>query len=107
MIVQWDKFMLKNATLCLHILFWHFLFVFHQSNCIFIIFISFFDTVSNFRNRILTNQKPELVTRNCHWKCMNQNIKEEMVMEATMMPFNKIVIQMVKKIKMERLIFHV
>ena len=38
---------------------------------------------------------------------MNQNIKEEMVMEATMMPFNKIVIQMVKKIKMERLIFHV
>ena len=32
---------------------------FHQKMCVFIIFISFFDEVSNFRNRILTNQKPE------------------------------------------------
>ena len=31
---------------------------------------SFFDEVSNFRNRILTNQKPELVIRNCQWNCM-------------------------------------
>ena len=31
---------------------------FHQKICAFIIFISFFDEASNFRNRILTNQKP-------------------------------------------------
>ena len=33
-----------------------------------VIFISFFDEVSNFRNRILTNQAPELVKRICHMK---------------------------------------
>ena len=39
---------------------WDFFVVFHQENCVYIIFISFFfDEVSNFRNRILTNQKPE------------------------------------------------
>ena len=30
----------------------------------------FFDEVSNFRNRILTNQKPEYVIRNCQWNSM-------------------------------------
>ena len=34
--------------------------VFQQNICVFIIFISFFDKVSNLRNRILTNQKPKL-----------------------------------------------
>ena len=43
--------------------------VFHQKICVFIIFISAFDEASNFRNRILTNQKPELVIRNCQWNC--------------------------------------
>ena len=43
-----------------------FVVVFYQKNCVFIIFISFFfDKKSNFRYRILTNQKPELVIRNC------------------------------------------
>ena len=28
------------------------------------------DEVSNFCNRILTNQKQELVVRNCQWNCM-------------------------------------
>ena len=51
---QWGEFWVKNATFCLHVLFWHF-FVLHQKNCLFIILISFFDKVSNFRNRILTN----------------------------------------------------
>ena len=32
---------------------------FHEDICVFIIFISFFDEVSNLCNRILTNQKPE------------------------------------------------
>ena len=36
----------------------------------FIIFISFLDEVSNFRNRILTSQKHELVVSNCQWNCM-------------------------------------
>ena len=35
--------------------------VFHPKICVFVILISFFDKVSNFRNRILTNQKRELV----------------------------------------------
>ena len=35
-----------------------------------IIFISFFDEVSNFRKRILTNQKYELVVPNCQWNSM-------------------------------------
>ena len=43
---------------------------FDQQKCVFIIFISFFDEWSNFRNRILTTQKPELVIRNCPWNCM-------------------------------------
>ena len=28
------------------------------------------DEVSNFRNRILTIQKPKLVIRNCQWNCI-------------------------------------
>ena len=63
---QWGEFKVSNAILCLHILFWYFFVFFHQK-IVFIIFISFFDEVSSFRNRILTNQKPELVIRNCQW----------------------------------------
>ena len=33
-------------------------------------FICFFVEVSNFREIILTNQKMELVIRNCQWNCM-------------------------------------
>ena len=44
--------------------------VFHHKICVFIIFISFFDEVSNFRNSILTNQKRELVVSNCQWHCI-------------------------------------
>ena len=31
---------------------------------------SFFDEVPNFRSRLLTNQKPEWVIRNCQWNCI-------------------------------------
>ena len=48
-----------------------FVIVFHQKIRVLIIFISYFDEVSNFCNRILTNQKPELVIRNCHLNCEN------------------------------------
>ena len=37
--------------------------VFHKKFCVFIIFISFSDDVSNFCNKILTNLKPELMIR--------------------------------------------
>ena len=56
----------KNATLYFHFL--PFFFLFFKKRFIFIIFISF-DEVWNFCNRILTNQKPEYVIRNCHWNC--------------------------------------
>ena len=36
--------------------------------CVSIIYFS--DEVSNFRHRVLTNQKPELVIRNSQWNCM-------------------------------------
>ena len=54
---QWSELRVKNATLCLHVLFRHFFVAFYQKICFFIIFISFFDKVSNFRNRILIQSK--------------------------------------------------
>ena len=53
--------------LYIFILFWHF---FHHKICVFMIFISFFDEISNIRCRILTNQTEELVIRSCHWNCI-------------------------------------
>ena len=44
--------------------------VFHHKISVFIIFISFVDDVSKFRNRILTNRKHELVVSNCQQNCM-------------------------------------
>ena len=59
-------------------------FIFHYKICVFIIFISFFlsfffffDEVSNFRNRILTNQKRELVVSNCQLKCIPDRFPKE------------------------------
>ena len=63
---QSGKFRVKNTTLCLRILFWYFclllvcLFVFHKKIVILSFFIFCFNELPNFRNRILTNQKPEL-----------------------------------------------
>ena len=54
---QLPELRVKNATLYLHILFWHVFVAFHQKICVFTIFISFYDKVSNLRNKILTNQK--------------------------------------------------
>ena len=41
----------KNVT-CFHIIFLHFFVVFHYKICVFITFISFLDSVSNFQNII-------------------------------------------------------
>ena len=46
-------------------------FLFFIINFVFIILISFFDEVSNVRNRILTNQIRELVVSNCQRNCIN------------------------------------
>ena len=51
--------------------FTYFVVVFQRKICIFIIFISFYGVVSNFGNRVLTNKKLELLTRNCQWNHMN------------------------------------
>ena len=67
---QRSKFRVKNATICLQILFFYCC-CFSLKNCVFIILISFFGEVSNFCNRILTNQKPGLVIKNWRWKCMD------------------------------------
>ena len=57
---QWGKFTVKNATLCFYIYFLDiFCYFSSKKKCVFIIFISFFDEVSNCRNSLLTNQKPE------------------------------------------------
>ena len=37
----------------------------------------FFDEVSNFRNRISTNQKRELMVSNCQWNCMPGRFPKE------------------------------
>ena len=69
-----QKFRIKNASWCVHIIFWHVFAVFHQK-IVFIIFsFFFFDEVSNFGNRIVTIQKPELVRRNCQWNSMFMRI---------------------------------
>ena len=54
--------------------------VFHHKICVLIIFISFFDEVHiKFRNRILTNQKHELVVSNCQHS--HKKRKEELLPE--------------------------
>ena len=50
------------ATTCLHILFGIFLLFFIKKNCDFIILLSDFDEVLNFRNGILTNWRHEIVS---------------------------------------------
>ena len=60
---------IKNATLSVmssyifYAFFFLLFFSFHHEICVFIIFISFFDEVANFQNRILTSQKQKLVIR--------------------------------------------
>ena len=49
------------------------LFLFSIIKFAFLLFsILFLDEASNFRYRILTNQKQKFVVENCQWKCMSQ-----------------------------------
>ena len=60
-----------RMLLYVYINFFRIFLFFIQKNCAFIIFNVFH---SNFRNRaLLTNQKRELVIRNCLWNCMFVN----------------------------------
>ena len=72
---SWGEFRVKNATLCLYIILWYFLFFIKKF--VFLSFSSlfFFDEVSNFRNRLLANQKSESVVTNCQWNCMEETLK--------------------------------
>ena len=74
---SWGKFRVKNAILCLDIILWHFL-LFFIKKFVFLSFSSlfFFDEVSNFGNRLLANQKSELVITNCQWNCMEETLKK-------------------------------
>ena len=65
-----DKKLNNDFNFNSNILFLTFFVVFHHKIRVFIIFSSFFDEVSNFRNRILTYQKRELVVSNCQWNCI-------------------------------------
>ena len=57
------------------LLFWNMLFFIIKFA--FFIFNSFFDKASNFRNRILTNQKQELVVQNCQSNSMVNSMTEK------------------------------
>ena len=72
---QWGEFKTKTLLyvfiyffgfLLLLLLFFIIKFVFLS----FSFFFFFFDEASNFRKRILINQKQELVVQNCQWNCM-------------------------------------
>ena len=56
----------ENNTLNFNLVFCYFFVVF----VIKLHFITFFDELPNFCNRILTSQKHELVVSNCQWNCV-------------------------------------
>ena len=66
---QWNDFRVTNGTLCYIHLFGIYC-CFFIKKCGFIILISLFHEVSNFCNRISTNQKPKLEEVNCQWNSM-------------------------------------
>ena len=67
------EFIIKILLNGFNYLFDIFVVVFHHKICVFVIFISFFDEVSNFRNRLLTNQKHEFVASYCQCRCITRN----------------------------------
>ena len=67
---QWGGFRIKTV-ICVFIYF--FAGFFSSWNlCFYYINFFFLDEVSNFRDRILTNQKQEFLVQNCQWNCMHQ-----------------------------------
>ena len=64
------RFQKKNSTLYFHLLFWLFLLLFFIIIFVFLWFSFIF--LMKFCNRILTNQKHELVVSNCLQNCMKK-----------------------------------
>ena len=62
---QWEEFKIKTQL-------YIFIYLFGFFFIIKFVFMTFFYEVSNFRNRILTNQKHELVVSNCQRNCMKK-----------------------------------
>ena len=62
--LKWNCFFLSSVSHCVSYTFLAFFVVFYVVSYVFIILIYFFDEISNFCNRILTNNKYELVIRN-------------------------------------------
>ena len=56
--------------LYVYIHFFGILLLFFIKKFLFLSFSFLFEKASNFSNRILTNQKPELVIKSCQWNCM-------------------------------------
>ena len=54
-----------------------FFYSFPSKNFVFNHFHFIFEKVSNFRNRMITNQKTELVIKICQWNCMQRQIFEK------------------------------
>ena len=71
---HWGDITIKNSTLILiYIYFFDINFCcFSSKSLCFYHSYFFFDEISNFRNRILTNQKLEQVIRNCQRNCMKR-----------------------------------
>ena len=63
---------------CYLILFLFFIIKFVFLSFSFLSFFIFFDEVPNFRNRILTNQKRELVVSNCQLNCIPGRFPKEL-----------------------------
>ena len=61
---QWGDFRVKNATLCSHILLWHFFVVFHQKTLFLSFSLLFLMKYQILINRILIIRKRELIIRN-------------------------------------------
>ena len=62
--LKWNCFFLSSVFHCVSYTFLAVFVVFYVVSYVFIILIYFFDEISNFCNRILTNKKYELVIRN-------------------------------------------
>ena len=60
---QWGEFRIKNAN-------YVYIIIFHQKNC-FYYFHFYFNETSNFGNRILANQKQELIIKNSQWNSIS------------------------------------
>ena len=71
---QWGEFIVKKRMLIhIYIYFLGIFLLFFIKKCVFIIFISFSDEVSNFHKSILISQKLKLVIRNCQRNYMKSS----------------------------------